>query len=160
MVRARSTLAAAGVLVIAIVALTWWPRSGTGDAETPLAVQPPETMRATPAPVPVVVPLTAVDVRRHAATVDRTTMLELPDGTFVPALNQTVGAPPLAIAWQGPWSPIDHVERTDQGVDWYVHRDGTRSTTEMKYRPELGRMDAMTRTGRPGGDPPSVTPVH
>jgi len=161
MVSARSTriIAAAGVLGIAIATgLTCW--SGTSDSAAPVAIQPPEAMPATPTLTPVVVPLTAAGMREHAAAVDLTRMLELPDGTFVPALNNTVGAKPLKVAWQGPWSPIDHVERSDQGVDWYVHKDGTYSTTEMKYRPDLGRMDAMTRIGKPGGEPPKVTPVH
>ena len=76
--------------------------------------------------------------------------LALPDGTSVPALNGARGAPPLQQFWgQRPWSPIVRVERSDLGIDWYVHADGTRSTTEMKWRQDLGRLDAMTRVAQP-----------
>ena len=58
----------------------------------------------------------------------------------VAALNGATGAMRLAAAWgPHPWSPIVTVERSDAGVDWYVHADGSRSTTEMKWRPDLGR---------------------
>ena len=82
--------------------------------------------------------------------------LLLPDGTTVPALNGAVGAVPLARAWSPhvPYSPIVGRERSDAGIDWYVHADGTRSTTEMKYRPDLGRPDAVTRVAHPGPAPP------
>jgi hypothetical protein len=50
------------------------------------------------------------------------------------------------------------VERSDLGVDWYVHADGTRTTTEMKWRSDLGRLDAMTRIAVPNGEPPPVKP--
>lgn len=77
--------------------------------------------------------------------------LLLPDGTRVQSLNGAVNATPLADAWPKnvPWSPIVRIERSDVGVDWYVHEDGSRSTTEMKWRSDLGREDAVTRLARP-----------
>lgn len=94
------------------------------------------------------------------STVPANERLALPDGTFVPCLNGTVGAPPLSPHWGNrPWSPIVATERSDVGVDWYVHADGTRTTTEMKWRPDLGRLDAMTRIAVPvaGQATPPVT---
>lgn len=83
--------------------------------------------------------------------------LELPDGSVVAALNGATGAMRLAAAWgPHPWSPIVTVERSDAGVDWYVHADGSRSTTEMKWRPDLGREDALVRVARPQESAPAI----
>ena len=82
--------------------------------------------------------------------------LLLPDGSTVPALNGAVDAEPLATFWGPfPWSPIVGVERNDQGVDWYKHADGSYSTTQMVWRPDLGRHAAMTRVAHPGATPPA-----
>jgi hypothetical protein len=76
--------------------------------------------------------------------------LALPDDTFVPCLNGARGAPDLRLFWgDRPFSPIVSIERTDLGIDWYVHADGSRTTTEMKWRADLGRFDAMTRVAVP-----------
>lgn len=80
--------------------------------------------------------------------------LWLPDGSSVPALNGAVDAPPLARGWDPtvPWAPIVGV-RTVDGVQWYVHADGTQSTTRMVMRPDLGRLDAVTSVAHPGHGP-------
>jgi hypothetical protein len=93
-------------------------------------------------------------VAAATATVD--TQWLLPDGSRVALLNGATNARPLAEAWpqDRPWSPIVRVERSDVGVDWYVHADGCRSTTEMRWRADIGRMDAVTRIGQPVAAPP------
>ena len=53
-----------------------------------------------------------------------------------------------------PWSPIVGTEESDVGLSWYVHENGVRSTTQMVFRRDLGRYDAMTRIARPGDLPP------
>jgi hypothetical protein len=85
--------------------------------------------------------------------------LELPDGTFVATLNGAVDAPSMKDFW-GPfdWSPIVGTERSSAGVDWYEHADGSFSTTEMVWRPDLGRKAAMTRVAHPGPAPVETSP--
>lgn len=78
--------------------------------------------------------------------------VKLPDGSVREALNGVVGAP--AITWDPgrPWSPIVEIRRFDDGLDWFVHADGTRSTTRYFFRPDLGREDASTLTQHPRDD--------
>lgn len=88
------------------------------------------------------------------ATADRSRLLELPDGTSVPTLNGATDAAPLTHYWgTQPWSPIVGVERSEAGLDWYRHADGSYSTTQMVWRSDLGRMAAMTRVAHPGPAP-------
>ena len=75
--------------------------------------------------------------------------IPLPDGTFVPALNGIENPP--APHWERgrPWSPI--VGRAhSQGLEWYVHADGTWTTTFRAWRDELGRYDDTTAVYHPG----------
>jgi len=71
----------------------------------------------------------------------------LPDGTRVATLNGATDAPPLAEYWGTtvPWSPIVGIERNDQGIDWYLHQNGSYSTTQVVWRSDLNRHMAMTR---------------
>lgn len=86
--------------------------------------------------------------------------LELPDGTFVPALNGAVDAAPLATYWGPfPWSPIVGVQSAD-GIDWYQHADGSFSTTQMVWRSDLGHEAAMTRVAHPGPTPAATAPAN
>lgn len=87
------------------------------------------------------------------------TSVELPDGTFVKALNGATDAPSMKDFW-GPfdWSPIIGVEANSAGLDWYKHADGSYSTTQMVMRPDLGRMAAMTRVAHPGPSPAATAP--
>lgn len=124
----------------------------------------PVTVKTTPTATPEPAPLPAVPERGAAAPAvstakakaDHSRELQLPDGTFVAALNGAVDAAPLQQFWgPEPWSPIVGVERNDQGLDWYHHADGSYSTTQMVWRSDLKREVAMTRVGHPG---PAVTP--
>ena len=154
--RAGSWLAAglAAAAVVAIAAIGLRENAAPPAADPPPAVVTPAATLAPAAPA-AAVPAPVVPVR--AAT--REASLELPDGTFVPMLNGATGALSLKQYWGArPWSPILHVVRSDAGVDWYVHADGTFTTTEMKWRSDLGRLDAMTRIAIPKGEPPPVKP--
>lgn len=153
----RAVLCVAGAAVVAACLVTVGRRRG----ERAEAVPPvPPSVVATPAPpdaaaAPVTVePVAAAHDPRACES-----QLELPDGTFVPMLNGATGALSLRKCWGArPWSPIERVERSDLGVDWYVHADGTRTTTEMKWRDDLRRLDAMTRIAVPQGEPPPLEP--
>lgn len=69
-------------------------------------------------------------------------LLLLPDGSKVAPLNGVTNPPRLL--WQNPeWSPIVRQER-NAGLDWYVHADGSYSTTQWIWRQELGRLDATS----------------
>lgn len=161
----RGVVLAGGIAVVAVISAMLWRGRGAGET----ANEP--TDRETAVPVPIVaapgdaavaalrpeafpaVSVLSVDAPvpvAKATVTDRSTWLELPDGTFVPALNGATGALSLRECWgTRPCSPIERVERSDVGVDWYVHQDGTRTTTEMKWRSDLGRQDALTRIAVP-----------
>ena len=145
----------AAIAAIAIVALA---ASGWGVAE--LATPP------APAAATAEAPARQVPVPQPAADSDEATTMLLPDGTRVATLNGASGARPLSEVWPKarPWSPIVGVERSAAGVDWYVHADGTRTTTVMRWRADLGREDALTRVAEPipqdaapAGTPPDGT---
>lgn len=80
---------------------------------------------------------------------DRSRMLQLPDGSFVPALNGAIDPP--AISWPSdkPWSPIVGREIDTVGKEWYVHADGTKTITDMVWRSDLGRKDGFTGVNHP-----------
>jgi hypothetical protein len=86
------------------------------------------------------------------ADLDRSRLIELPDGTTAPTLNGATNAPALTKFWGAtwPWSPIVGVERSSAGIDWYKHADGSYSTTEMRWIPQFGRFEALTRVAHPG----------
>jgi hypothetical protein len=155
------------LVAFAATALFEWPRANaTQPIVTPIATpavatpavahaaaaSAPDAERAGPVPAPV----------GGAGAAAHRRELQLPDGSYVPALNGAEGAPPLQLFWEAgrPWSPIVGVARSDAGVDWYVHADGSRSTTEMKWRGDLGRLDALTRVAHPGDAPPPALPAR
>lgn len=153
--RAALVTPAAALLAVAIALLFVW-RGGDAPlhaAEAPAPAAPPD--ERAPAPVAVALPAIAA-----ASTAPAGTTWLLPDGSRVAALNGAVDPKPLADAWPAgvPWSPIIGVERSAAGIDWYVHADGSKSTTERKWRADLGREDAVTRLARPAPQAPAVAP--
>ncbi len=83
-------------------------------------------------------------------------MLKLPDGTSVPPLNGV--ADPPRLVWTNPeYAPIVRTEHNGD-YDWYVHADGTYSTTLMIWRSDLGRADACSYCLHPRDAVP-VTPL-
>jgi hypothetical protein len=78
--------------------------------------------------------------------------LRLPDGSETTPLNGVVA--PMPMVWgDRPYAPIRGVEHGN-GVDWWVHADGTRSTTLDVWRHELGRTDPVTLVFHPGQPAP------
>jgi len=89
----------------------------------------------------------AVTQPSPSAPEEEVQMLKLPDGSEVAPLNGV--KQPAAMVWQNPqWSPIVGTEHSN-GIDWYVHADGTRTTTVMLWRSDLGRTDAITWSFHP-----------
>ena len=119
------------------------PPAGGPGTSTPLAA----------APAPRVV--TAEAAPQAPERVDAAATWRLPDGSFTAPLNGAIDPPPLAWPPNVAWSPIVGRELGAAGVEWYVHTDGSRSTTEMKWRADLGRFDAVTRLARPGQSTPA-----
>ncbi len=143
----RALLFTAGLAAAALVARFAAPPCGgellQGAATGPAA----DVVASRVQPAQAAVPATC---EAPAAAADDTQLL-LPDGSSVPALNGARAPQPMRDVWpvSVPWSPITGVEHSPAGIDWYVHADGSRSTTQMVWRADLGRMDAMTRLARP-----------
>lgn len=74
--------------------------------------------------------------------------LLLPDGSRVPALNGISGE--IRLLWppdRAP-SPIVGREVSTTGLEWYVHADGTRSTTQW-FTHDDGRREAVATVAAP-----------
>lgn len=129
-------------------------RETTPLRDTEQNVPQPTTDTVMAVTVPIPDKTASTDSRRHE--------LELPDGSFVPTLNGALDAAPLQRYWsaQRPWSPIVGVERSEAGIDWYRHADGSYSTTQMVWRSDLGREDAMTRVAHPGPEVAATAPMR
>ena len=145
-------LAAAALACAALASAAPWFSS---RQEAAPSCRVPESKPSAPAPAAAVA---SVERAKAAPSdVDHSRELELPDGSFVPALNGAVRATKVAEYWGPlPWSPIVAVERSSAGVDWYRHEDGSYSTTQMVWRKDLGRYEAMTRVAHPGPAPAPV----
>lgn len=140
---------ALGVGLVAVVRTTERGTAAVQDA--PAATAAPTTAPAVVSAAGAVAPPIAA---KPAPAPDRSRELGLPDGSFVPALNDAIDAAPLQDFWgPQPFSPIVGVERSSAGLDWYRHADGSYSTTQMVWRKDLDRMAAMTRVAHPGPAP-------
>lgn len=160
--------------------LTWWALSTSGSAARGGA-GPPQTVAASSADGPAEASPpeaqgAAANSERSATEFDADTpgihpeprsevsdlhgKLELPDGTFVPTLNGVESAPALGRSWRPsiPWSPIERIETAPDGVQWYVHADGTRSTTVMAWHSQQAQWVAVTRVGHPTDAPTGPGP--
>jgi hypothetical protein len=152
---AAKGLAAVALVCAALVSAAPWFSSRQDASATGSAL--PESKPPAPAPSPVAEVASANRTKNAPSDVDHSRELELPDGSFVPALNGAVGATRLAEYWGPlPWSPIVAVERSSAGIDWFRHQDGSYSTTQMVWRKDLGRYEAMTRVAHPGPAPAPV----
>ena len=73
----------------------------------------------------------------------------LPDGTRLPVLNGAYGAPDIQWPAGIPWSPVVRKMVDNDGQEWYVHADGTYSSTVITYRSDLGRHVPVTQVAHP-----------
>ena len=136
------------VVVAAVVGggLAWWmfSRAPANEPQVQPPVVEPRVEEPPPTPAAATGQLNAPDEPAD----DEIRMLELPDGSSVAPLNGV--KQPAAIVWQSPqYSPIVG-KRMDNGVEWYVHADGSLTTTVMLWRSDLQRPDAITWTLHPG----------
>ena len=153
------------LLLLTLTALAgvsfWLARSSKtpGDAAPSSVTAPAEPSAAPRAAAATVGDLAPrAETASQAAPVDRSHQLELPDGTFVAALNGATDPKPLAEFWgsQIPWSPIVGVEQNDKGVAWYRHENGSYSTTETLWDSAGKRYVTLTRVAHQGPAAPKV----
>lgn len=141
-------------LAAALAGTAWWLADRQVDSEEVPAPRPSELPVEAPLP-PAELRYEAPEHTRTPAPQDQPRMVKLPNGEYVPALNGAVNAPPMEWPADQPFSPIIGRYRTTE-LEWYVHADGTKSTTQMSYRTDLGRYDAVTTVARP--TPPGQLP--
>jgi hypothetical protein len=139
-VSSRSTaVVVVSALAIAGIAFAIWPES---EPREPTGSPAPAPAPAVPAPVPAAAGVTGP----APAPAPKSTMLKLPDGSEVAPLNGVLV--PAAMVWgDRPWSPIVRIDHTT--IDWYVHADGSLSTTLEVFRKDLGRKDPVTIVAKP-----------
>lgn len=92
-----------------------------------------------------------VEVPAVAPADDRAAHVAMPDGTWLPALNGVTGAPKSAWSAERPYAPVLRVDRL-QDADWYVHADGSWTTTRWFFRKDLGREEAQSYALHPRPD--------
>ena len=115
------------LLVVASVVV--WAWSGHDDAEAPKLE--PSTV-VDPAAAPPVEPRVVTLPSPVPATSMVAGYIAYPDGTFLPPLNGVEHAPRVAFHPRiMPFTPVVGLERDATGREWYVHEDGTRSTTYL-----------------------------
>jgi hypothetical protein len=127
-------------LMGALGGVSWYALRTIPEApEAPIRSKPaPEAAPPAPAPQPVAVALTFP----KADQVPEEQRLRMPDGSFVPTLNGVKN--PAKIAWgEQPYAPVVRIQK-DPTLEWYVHADGTYTTTIMQWRSDLNREDAVT----------------
>ena len=156
----RAVFVLAGVALAAAIGVAGAGAGAGRDAGAlpPSAGDPrtPAPLAAAAAPAPSVVPVGAEAAPKAPERADAAATWRMPDGSFMAPLNGAIDPAPLAWPPNVPWSPIVGREPGAAGLEWYVHADGSRSTTEMKWRADLGRLDAVTRLARPGPSAPAA----
>lgn len=82
-----------------------------------------------------------------------------PDGTWLPPLNGVTVAPPFpGFAPNYPYAPVIEIKRGDKGIFWYIHADGSHSTTQMALTEEGGR--SFEQPAWVVGNPTETLPVQ
>ncbi len=129
-------------------------QSGVQSA-APAGSSTPSSAKDASPPVPSASPESAVLDTAAVESLPEDQRLYMPDGSALPALNGATGLVRKQW-WPGnrPWSPIKSKITTPDGVEWYVHEDGSRSTTRMVFRSDLGRKDAHVTFLSPGDPVP------
>ena len=81
-----------------------------------------------------------------------------PDGTWLPPLNGVEIAPPFpGFAPDFPYAPVVEIIEGDKGISWYIHADGSHSSTQLVETQQGGR--TFTQAGWAVGNPTKTLPV-
>ncbi len=132
-------------LLLVLGGLAWW---ATSSDEPPTHLDQPPAPVAAPTAPPARLQYTAPVATRTPEPAARKRMVLLPNGDYVPTLNGVLDAPAMDWPTSIPYSPIIGRESTAT-LDWYVHADGSKSTTQMAFRTDLGRMGPVTTVANP-----------
>lgn len=133
---------ALAAVVLAGAAIVFWSSSRDPRPAAPAAPAPPrEAPKA-------VVPVPATAAAKVPATNAMRPVLVMPDGQELPLLNGVTSAKPPIWPEGRPYAEVvDKV--VVGGVEYYRHKDGTMTTTQLLWRPDLGRYDATTQVKAP-----------
>jgi hypothetical protein len=134
----RSTLLVLVLVLVAAGGWFLWQRGQDAPVPAPQVPNPPSSRQAmTSVPAPVKSPERPQEMVRY------------PDGGYMPPLNGVTI--PANLAWppDHPFSPIVGKQATPDGTEWYIHADGTCSTTVMVWRSDVGRKVPYTHVARP-----------
>lgn len=148
-----------GILLIG-AAFGLYQFAGQGPSEAPTPARPGESVSAPEEPTTAIEPRAAeVPLKAAVEETAREDRFALPDGSWAPALNGAKN--PAALDWPPdiPYAPIVKRVTDPTGQDWYVHADGSKSTTVMTWREDLGRYDAVTNLANPTAVAPRVEDV-
>lgn len=137
----RTSLAVLTLVGLAAAASIWTLVRTRPETPASAPSVPPAPPAAAQAVAPVVAP-TRTPTRPEE-------MIHYPDGTYMPALNGVQRPGRLNWPPELPFSPIIGKRASSDGTEWYVHADGTCTTTMMLWRSDLGRKDAITHVARP-----------
>ncbi|MCB9882831.1 MAG: hypothetical protein H6832_07105 [Planctomycetes bacterium] len=81
-----------------------------------------------------------------------------PDGTWLEPLNGVQVAPPFPGFAPGyPYAPVVEIVKGDKGISWYIHADGSTSSTQLVETTQEGR--TFVQAGWAVGNPTKVLPV-
>lgn len=140
----RGPMRAVLAVLIAVLLVVYfaWPRAEPAPPIAPVAPPsaPAVDQPAVATALPAVVPL--------QPTPPGVPTLRMPDGKEFPLLNGVREAPLPSWEPGRPYSPIIGT-RTVRGIDYYVHADGSTTTTIMAWRTDLKRYDGTTRVESP-----------
>jgi len=134
----------AGVAAVSVGA--WWWSHRSVEPVPPAAHSTPATEPPPPPQAPQPVAAAGTPAEDPKA---RIVPILYPDGSRQPPLNGVKAAPSLYWPKEVPFTPVVGKFTDVQGVEWYKHADGSQSTTQMIWRKDLGREDAVSRVAAP-----------
>jgi hypothetical protein len=151
-VSSRATFLSLCVLATAGGSAAGWLLRGTpAEPATQKPDTPPASAPATPPAAVVQAPAPAPKPASEPAP--KKPMARFSNGVEVELLNGVKD--PVALPWPAgrPWSPIQEKVHDDRGLDWYHHRDGSWSTTQMCTDEVSGKLVGVGNVFTDGGPP-------
>jgi hypothetical protein len=147
----RSPFLPLAVLAIAAGSAIGWLLRGTLPEPAPVQNES-RPAAAAPAEPPALVKAPAAAAKPLPQPAAKKPMARFSTGVEVELLNGVKD--PVALPWPSdrPWSPIEEKVH-DHGLDWYHHRDGSWSTTQMCLDEASGKQVGVGKVFTDGGPP-------